>query len=100
MHILNKCPAATAEGPSHASEIIRDIEESGGSVVIALNGEARAVLQGIKEYVKRHDYPADVAFSRNVRRARASSRVVPQNSLFGWYDEQTRGRSGDPKSLH
>ena len=34
---------------THASEIIRDIEES-GRVVITLNGEAKAVIQGITEY--------------------------------------------------
>jgi prevent-host-death family protein len=35
---------------THASEIIRDLDESGGPVVITLNGEAKAVIQGIKEY--------------------------------------------------
>jgi len=35
---------------THASEIIRDLDEIGGPVVITLNGEAKAVIQGIKEY--------------------------------------------------
>ncbi len=35
---------------THASEIIRDISESRSPVIITLNGEARAVIQGINEY--------------------------------------------------
>lgn len=35
---------------THASEIIRELGESGGRVVITLNGEAKAVIQGIREY--------------------------------------------------
>ena len=35
---------------THASEIIRDIGESRSPVVITLNGEAKAVIQGINEY--------------------------------------------------
>ncbi len=31
---------------SHASEVIRDITERHGSVVITLNGEAKAILSG------------------------------------------------------
>jgi prevent-host-death family protein len=37
---------------SHASEVIRDIGEKHGSIVITLNGEAKAVLQDIREYEK------------------------------------------------
>jgi prevent-host-death family protein len=35
---------------THASEIIRGLDEGGGPVVITLNGEAKAVIQSIKEY--------------------------------------------------
>ena len=37
---------------SHASEIIRDLEGSGETIVITLNGEAKAVLQDIGQYEK------------------------------------------------
>ena len=33
-----------------ADNLVKDIEESGGRVVITLNGEAKAVIQGITEY--------------------------------------------------
>ena len=36
---------------AHASEVVREIEKK-GSVVITLNGEAKAVLQDIHEYEK------------------------------------------------
>lgn len=35
---------------THASEIIRDIGETRSPVFITLNGEAKAVIQGISEY--------------------------------------------------
>jgi prevent-host-death family protein len=35
---------------SHASEIIRDLTKKHSTVVITLNGEAKAVLQDIREY--------------------------------------------------
>ena len=37
---------------SHASEVIRDVAENHGSVVITLNGEAKAILQDIREFEK------------------------------------------------
>lgn len=35
---------------SHASEIIRELSEKNSTVVITLNGEAKAILQDIREY--------------------------------------------------
>jgi prevent-host-death family protein len=40
---------------SHASEVLRDIAENHGTVVITLNGEAKAVLQDIREFEKTQD---------------------------------------------
>ena len=37
---------------SHASEVVRDLEGGGEAVVITLNGEAKAVIQDIREYEK------------------------------------------------
>ena len=37
---------------SHASEVVRDLESSGETVVITLNGEARAIMQDIRQYEK------------------------------------------------
>ncbi|MEO8233285.1 MAG: type II toxin-antitoxin system Phd/YefM family antitoxin [Ignavibacteriota bacterium] len=40
---------------THASEVIREISENYGTVIITLNGEAKAVLQDIKVYEKQQD---------------------------------------------
>ena len=37
---------------THASEVIHEIGESGNSYVITLNGEARVVVQDVREYEK------------------------------------------------
>lgn len=37
---------------SHASEIVREVSDRHTPVVITLNGEAKAVLQDIREYEK------------------------------------------------
>jgi prevent-host-death family protein len=37
---------------SHASEIVRELENNRESIVVTLNGEAKAVLQDIHEYEK------------------------------------------------
>lgn len=37
---------------SHASEVVRNLEESGETIVVTLNGEAKAVIQDIHQYEK------------------------------------------------
>ena len=37
---------------AHTSEVIRDIVQNQGTIVITLNGEAKAVLQDIREFEK------------------------------------------------
>ena len=37
---------------THASKIIKDINENGSSLIITRNGEAKVVMQDIKEYKK------------------------------------------------
>ncbi len=37
---------------SHASEIISEISETGSPVVVTVNGEARVIIQDLKEYEK------------------------------------------------
>ena len=37
---------------SHASEVIREITENHGYIVITLNGKAKAILQDIQEHEK------------------------------------------------
>ncbi|ABQ25687.1 type II toxin-antitoxin system Phd/YefM family antitoxin [Geotalea uraniireducens] len=37
---------------SHASEVVRDVVETHRPVVITLNGEAKAIVQDLREYEK------------------------------------------------
>lgn len=37
---------------AHASEIISEISETGNPVVVTVNGEARVIIQDLKEYEK------------------------------------------------
>ena len=41
---------------SHASEIISEISESGSPVVVTVNGEARVIIQDIKEYERQGEH--------------------------------------------
>ena len=40
---------------AHASEVIREVVEKQGAVVITLNGEAKAIIQDIREFEKMQD---------------------------------------------
>jgi prevent-host-death family protein len=40
---------------SHAAEIVRELNESGDSIIITQNGEAKVVVQDIKAYEKIQD---------------------------------------------
>ena len=40
---------------AHASEIVKDVNKNGKTMVITQNGEAKVVVQDIKEYEKTQD---------------------------------------------
>ena len=67
---------------THASEIIRDIEESGGRVVITLNGEAKAVIQGIKEYEELQDSLALLKILAQSKKSLEEGRYKPVAKAF------------------
>lgn len=49
---LSKAVKPISHIKSHASEIISEISETGNPVVVTVNGEARVIIQDIKEYEK------------------------------------------------
>ena len=55
---------------SHASEVVRDLDSGGEAVVITLNGEAKAVMQGICQYEKTQESPFHAQDSRARERKR------------------------------
>ncbi len=49
---LSKAVKPVSYIKSHASEVMRDLEKTGEAIVITLNGEAKAVMQDIRQYEK------------------------------------------------
>ncbi|OGW35190.1 MAG: prevent-host-death protein [Nitrospirae bacterium GWC2_56_14] len=66
---------------THASEIIRDIEES-GRVIITLNGEAKAVIQGITEYEELQESLALLKILAQSKKSLEEGRYKPAAKAF------------------
>jgi prevent-host-death family protein len=67
---------------THASEIIRDIDGSGGPVVITLNGEAKAVIQGIREYEELQESLALLKILAQSKKSLEEGRYKPAAKTF------------------
>jgi prevent-host-death family protein len=67
---------------SHASEVIRDITEGRGSVVITLNGEAKAILLDIREYEKTQESLALLKILAQSRKSQEAGRVKSLRDSF------------------
>ena len=67
---------------THASEIIRDLDEIGGPVVITLNGEAKAVIQGIKEYEELQESLALLKILAQSKKSLEEGRYKPAAKAF------------------
>ncbi len=67
---------------SHASEVVREISEKHGSVVITLNGEAKAVLQDIREYEKTQDSLALLKILALSKKGLEAGKVRPAKEAF------------------
>lgn len=75
---------------SHASEVIREITEGHGSVVITLNGEAKAILQDIREYEKTQE---SLALLKILAQSRISYEAGKMKSLKDTFrDLKTKAR--------
>ena len=66
---------------AHASEVVRELEEK-GSIVITLNGEAKAVLQDIHEYEKTQDSLAMLKILAQSRKSLEEGKVAPFKEAF------------------
>jgi len=67
---------------SHASEIVREIAENHNPVVITLNGEAKAILQDIKEYEKIQDSLALLKILAQSRKSMDAGKYRPAKEAF------------------
>lgn len=67
---------------SHASEVIRDLAENHSTIVITLNGEAKAVLQDITEYEKNQESLALLKILGMSRKSMEQGKFKPAKEAF------------------
>jgi prevent-host-death family protein len=67
---------------SRASEVIHEIGEKGATYVITVNGEAKVVVQDIREYEKTQESLALLKILAQSRRSLEEGRVKPAAKAF------------------
>jgi prevent-host-death family protein len=67
---------------SHASEVIKDVVEKHEAVVITLNGEAKAIIQDIREFEKMQDSLAMLKILAQSRKNLEEGKSVPIREAF------------------
>ena len=73
---------------SHASEVIRDIVATQRPVVITLNGEAKAIIQDIREYEKDRESLALLKILALSRKSINEGKVRPVAEAFAAVRQQ------------
>ena len=68
---------------AHAAEIIQEISDGGQPVVITQNGEAKAMLVGIREYERTQEALAMLKLLSQSSRSIEAGRVSPLEQVFG-----------------
>ena len=77
---------------AHAAELIREVAENRGIVVITQNGEAKAVLQDIGEYERTQESLALLKILALSRKDLDAGRVATAARAFRNVREKIRGR--------
>jgi prevent-host-death family protein len=67
---------------SHASEIIREVVESHNPVVITLNGEAKAIIQDLREYEQDRESLALLKMLSLSRKSVDAGNYLPADDAF------------------
>jgi len=75
---------------SHASEVIREVTEKQGSVVVTLNGEAKAIIQDIREYEKMQESLAMLKILAQSRKSLEQGKFRPAGDVFRHIREKAR----------
>lgn len=79
---------------SHASEIVREVADRHMPVVITLNGEAKAVLQDIREYEKDRETMALLKILALSRKSMGEGRVRAARDAFREIREKVEESGG------
>jgi prevent-host-death family protein len=80
---------------SHASEMIHDVVENHHAVVITLNGEAKAVLQDIREYEKTQESMALLKILAQSRKKLGEGQFKPFKKAFRDLRRKIEGNLGE-----
>jgi prevent-host-death family protein len=75
---------------THASEVIHEIGEKHGTYVITLNGEARVVVQDIREYEKTQESLALLKIVAQSRKSLEEGKIKPARKAFSDLSKQIR----------
>ncbi|HEX8949720.1 MAG TPA: type II toxin-antitoxin system Phd/YefM family antitoxin [Dissulfurispiraceae bacterium] len=80
---------------THASEVIREVVEKHGTVVITHNGEAKAVLQDIREYEKMQESLALLKMLAQSRKSLEEGKFRPAREVFRNLKERAKDFRGE-----
>jgi prevent-host-death family protein len=67
---------------AHTAEVMRDVAEHGRTIVITLNGEAKAVLQDVRAYEQLQESLALLRLLAQSRKSASDGRVTPLRAAF------------------
>jgi prevent-host-death family protein len=79
---------------AHASEVIRDVAQGKGTIVITLNGEAKAVLQDIREFENTQETLALLKILAMSKKSVANGKTRPAKEAFRDLQEKVKGLAG------
>lgn len=80
---------------AHASEIVRDVSQNRGTVIVTLNGEAKAVIQDIREFEKNQESLAMLKILALGRKSFQEGKTKPAYEVFRSLREKTRNAGED-----
>jgi prevent-host-death family protein len=75
---------------AHASEVIHEIGEKHSTYVITLNGEARVVVQDIREYEKTQESLALLKILAQSRKSLGEGKIKPARTAFSDLKESVK----------
>ena len=67
---------------SHASQVIRDLESNGEAIVITLKGDAKAIIQDIRQYEKTQESLAMLKILALGKKQAEEGKFQPMNEAF------------------
>ncbi len=81
---------------SHASKVIRDLEDSGDTVVITLNVEAKAIMQDIRQYEKTQESLALPKILALGKKEVEERKIQPADDYSDYTKKLVQGSENDP----